>query len=524
MIIRASVGLALALILSVVLVASASAGEYTIHDCPGSLEPNFDAGPWQPYGGPLPAAGAFQGACTPGGALGGAIGWYGNEQSLNSNLGLMLQTPSPAITIREVRVVWSASHQSSGSDTWAQIITEAGAQLIDETPFAADPSQVQFPEGTRTVLVYSYCSYDQSTNCYFPSGTTPIVKLEGMDTTLEDNEPPSATVTGGALGTSGPLAGAATLQFTATDQNSGVREAQLVVNGTPVTTHSYTSQCPYTSFLACPASQTDSMTWDTTTVPNGEHVIALRVTDAAGNVQTIDEHTVSVANPTTVVPVTPPTDATSEQHPCTAAPGTQTTIATGAKHDILRTAYGKRARLSGELLGPGRKPIGDATVEVLARPDVSGSAFSPLGQVATGTKGRFAVSLPPGVSRTVCLRYRPLGDGRYTAGLEVAQQVGAGVALAVHPSQVEPNGTITFTGNVLGGYISEGGKVVELLVLYLGHWRVFETVRSRPNGEFISFYSFIEGAGAFSFRARVRGENDYPYSLGYSNSVTVRAG
>jgi hypothetical protein len=523
MIVRAFMTLALALVLSVVLVASASAGEYTIHDCPGSLEPNFDAGPWQAYGGPLPAAGAFQGSCAPGGTLGGAIGWYGSEQSLNSNLGLMLQTPSPAITIRELRVVWSASHQSSGSDTWAQIITEAGAQLINETPFAADPSQVQFPEGTRTVLVYSYCSYDQSTNCYFPSGTTPIVKLEGMDTTLEDNEPPSATVTGGALAASGPLAGAVTLQFTATDQNSGVRGAQLVVDGAPVMTHSYTSQCPYTSFLACPASQTDSMTWDTTTVPNGEHVIALRVIDAAGNVQTVDEHTVNVANPTTVAPVSAPTGVTSEQHPCTAAQGTQTSIATNAERDTLHTGYQKRASLSGDLLGPGRKLVGDARMEVLVRPDVSGSAFSPLGHVVTDAKGRFALSLPPGVSRMVCLRYGPLGDDRYTAAVQVAQQVSAGVTLAVHPSRVGPNGTIVLTGNVLGGYISEAGKVVELQVLYLGRWRVFETVRSRPDGEFISFYTFVEGMGTFRFRARVRGENDYPYSLGHSNPVNVHA-
>lgn len=150
--------------------------------------------------------------------------------------------------------------------------------------------------------------------------------------------------------------------------------------------------------------------------------------------------------------------------------------------------------------------------------------FSPLGHAVTNAKGQFATTLAPGVSRTVCLRYHPLENGRYTAALQVAQQVSAGVTLAVHPRRVGPNGTVIFTGNVLGGYISPAGKVVELQVLYLGRWRVFETVTSRPDGEFIAFYTFIEGAGAFRFRAQVRGENDYPYSLGDSGPVTVRAG
>ena len=98
------------------------------------------------------------------------------------------------------------------------------------------------------------------------------------------------------------------------------------------------------------------------------------------------------------------------------------------------------------------------------------------------------------------------------------------MTLSVHPNPVESNGTIILTGNVLGGYISSTGKVVELQVYYFGKWRVFETLRTEPSGHYTGFYNFLGGFGTFRFRTRVRSENDYPYALGYSNPVAVRVG
>jgi hypothetical protein len=501
----------------------AHAGEYTIHNCPASLQSNLEAGPWQALSEP-PSTSGFQPSCTPGSILGTSIGWYGSEQSLNGELGATLQSPSPAITIRGMRLVWSVSHQSSGSDTFAQIVSNTGVELIASTPYSAnasDPTVVNFPAGTDTVSVYSYCSYDQSTNCYFPSATSPIITLEGMDTTLEDTSPPTATINGGALADA-VVSGTASLQFTASDELSGVREAQLLIDGHPVVTHSYSNQCTYTSFAACPQSQTDTMTWETGTIPNGEHQLGLDITDAAGNSQIIDEHPILVSNPTTAVG----SSGGSPHIPaCAAAPGTHTEITVQAKHDLVVSDYQKQAQLRGTLVGPSGKPIPDVAIEALARPAVGSAGFSALAHITTGPKGRFDLKLPVGVSRTVCLRYRELPEGRYSAAREVTQQVRAGVTLEVHPPAVESNGTIILTGNVLGGYIPSAGKVVELLVFYLGEWRVFQTVRTSPDGQFTSFYSFLGGLGTFAFRARVRGgENGYPYVLGYSNPVKVRAG
>ncbi|MGC2375492.1 MAG: hypothetical protein WA484_16630 [Solirubrobacteraceae bacterium] len=451
--------------------------------------------------------------------MGTAIGWYANEQSLNTNLGVMLQSPVAGITIREMRLVWSVSHQSSGSDTFAQI-TSPSSELIDPTPYVvgtSNPAKVSFPNGTRTVYVYSYCSYDGSTNCYFPSGVSPIIRIEGMDTTLEDANPPTATINGGSLAGGGPVSGTATLQFIATDGESGVRESQLLVDGSPILTDSYSSQCPYTNFAACPRSQTNSMGWDTNKIANGEHQVALRITDAAGNTQTVDNHLVLIANEASAGEGPPPP-------PCAAVVGTHTTITITTRHHLLVSNYHQRARLNGKLLEPGDKPVADATVEVLARPAVGSNEFFSLGHITTRANGRFSVTLPAGVSRTICLRYRPLPGGRYAAALAVTQQVRASVSLAVHPHSVESNGTIILSGNVLGGFIPAVGKVAELQVYYLGSWRVFRTLRTSPDGGFTSFYSFLGGQGTFAFRACVRNENDYPFIFGCSRPVSVRTG
>jgi hypothetical protein len=507
------------------LVGRADAGQYTIHNCPASLQSNFNAGPWQSYGGSLPSVGGFQASCTPGSTLGTAIGWYANQMNLNSNLGVMLQSPS-GVTIRETRLVWSAYHESSGSDTFAQVTSDAGSELIDPTPYAAtfgSPAKVYFPEGTHTVYVYVYCSYNNSTNCYFPSNTSPIIKLEGMDSTLEESTPPTATINGGSLAGSGPVSGNATLQFTATDGESGVREAQLLIDGRPVVSDSYTSQCPYTNFAACPRSQVDAMTWNTGSVADGTHRVALRIMDASGNARTIDDHALAIANAAVAGP--PPGGGPSPQPvECAAASGTHTVISVTAKRNLIATRYRHRARIRGRLTGPAGKPLAGVAVEVLTRPLGASAGYTPFGHVTTRAHGQFKLTLPPGISHAICLRYHQLPDGLYTAARVVTQQVSAGVTLAIQPREVEPNGSIVLTGDVLGGYISSAGKVVELQVLYLGRWRVFETLRTKPDGEFTYIYTFLGGHGIFGFRARVRGENGYPYALGYSHVVRIRAG
>ncbi len=431
---------------------TAYAGAYVIHNCPGSEQPNYDAGPWQSLNSaPLPSVGGFQASCTPGSnSLGTAIGWYANQQTLNTNLGVHLTSPSEGTTIRQVRLVWSVYHVASGSDTFAEVISDTGSELIAPTPYVAgpnDPADVYFPDGTHTIFVGDYCSYDASANCYFSSNTSPVVRLEGMDTTLEDTALPTASINGGSLATNGPVSGKATLQFTATDSESGVRESELLADGSPVTTHSYANQCPYMNFAACPQAMADSMTLNTDTIPNGEHRIALRVTSASGNKQTVDDHAVLIDNPSPSPSPSPgpnPSPTPTEEvnpPPCTAAIGTNTTITVTEPHDLVISNYHQRVTLHGDLTGLGGTPMVNSMVEVLARRAESSDDYSLLSRVSTRGNGRFTIKLPLGTSRTICLRYKLLSGGLYAAALSITQQVRAGLRLTAHPPHVPAKGS-----------------------------------------------------------------------------------
>jgi hypothetical protein len=56
-------------------------------------------------------------------------------------------------------------------------------------------------------------------------------------------------------------------------------------------------------------------------------------------------------------------------------------------------------------------------------------------------------------------------------------------------------------------------------------WRVFGTTRTRKSGHFRVRYRFQPGSrGRFTFRLRLRPNDAYPYTLGFSGRMRVRVG
>ena len=56
------------------------------------------------------------------------------------------------------------------------------------------------------------------------------------------------------------------------------------------------AKCPYANFLACPASESDSLSWNTATVPDGAAQRALVIQSAAQNRRTIFAGTITTHN------------------------------------------------------------------------------------------------------------------------------------------------------------------------------------------------------------------------------------
>jgi hypothetical protein len=78
-------------------------------------------------------------------------------------------------------------------------------------------------------------------------------------------------------------------------------------------------------------------------------------------------------------------------------------------------------------------------------------------------------------------------------------------------------------GALRGGYVPEGGKLVDLLAYYRGQWRTFATTRTVAAGRWSYRYRFgaTRGLVRYRFRARLRREAAYPFELGYSPVVRV---
>jgi hypothetical protein len=192
----------------------------------------------------------------------------------------------------------------------------------------------------------------------------------------------------------------------------------------------------------------------------------------------------------------------------------------------INSPYSKsNMTIRGRLLDPEGQPISGATLEVLQQVAITGAPMRKIGLAHTARDGSFTTRIPKGPSRLIRLAYRAFAnEATYAFTRNIVQHVSTGLTLRVSPPQTAPHGRITLTGRVLGGYLGPLHPVVELLVKYLGAWRVFWTGRCKGNGAFKAHYKFLGGTGLFPFRARVRASTGRPYTLGYSTPYAIRAG
>ncbi len=83
---------------------------------------------------------------------------------------------------------------------------------------------------------------------------------------------------------------------------------------------------------------------------------------------------------------------------------------------------------------------------------------------------------------------------------------------------------VTFRGRLKGGWVPDGGTLVELQVYTRRAWRTFAQPRARASGRWLYRYRFetIRGRATFKFRARIRRQADYPFTTGTSKRIRVR--
>ncbi len=509
--------------LALTLVSGASAGTYVIDNCPSAG--SDDAGSWTVFGSPQ----NVKGSC--GGGPGDYIGPRGDSMSPGSTAGVQIGAPEGSgITIVEAKVWWQASHQIGGADTFAIAADNDGAVGESTTPMTgSEPSTYVLPLTTTEITLANYCSNDDAgAGCTFGSGDNNILELYGSRLTLQDTTLPSGTVTGGALASAGPVSGTSSISYQAADTSSGVRLVQLRVDGEPVAVKDYLASCSYTNFQACPPSVSDTVSWNTAIVANGQHRVELVVEDAAQNTSIIYSGEVTVQNTVTTASLGAlpgPGSGGSQALGIGSANGIeaseQAQLKLGLPAAITRSYAHRAIVVSGRLLDGQGHPIAHASLDVLQQ--VKGTAApTVVAHATTGVDGTFSVRLRGGSSRLIEVGYRAFSrDANYTAVGRIKETVAAGVQLRISPTRTGSEGMIVLSGTVEGP-IPRQGTIVDLLVHYRGRWEPFRTPRTNQRGRFRVLYQFEGGVGHFPFRAEVPGgQADFPFGNGESRVVNV---
>ena len=206
----------------------------------------------------------------------------------------------------------------------------------------------------------------------------------------------------------------------------------------------------------------------------------------------------------------------------------------GSKQSVK---YGRRINIIGRLLTPAGRPIGGASVDILARVKRRGERTRRVAVARTDGRGYFKYVTPRGPSRTFDAGYRAVIDATqagtdatldYDARQRVDLDVAAGVRIAVSPRSARNLQTLTFRGRLLGGPFPKRGKpvVLQAQIRRRGRlfWQTFLTVAADKRGDLVGRYRLTRTyrPTIYRFRAVVPRGDDYPYGRGASRVVKVR--
>jgi hypothetical protein len=355
---------------------------------------------------------------------------------------------------------------------------------------------------------------------------------------LTDMTPPAAGAASGSAVTFPTWQGTMTFAFPTTDDGGGVYQAVLDVDGQPVVAHTiddWGGRCVDTTPgqrvfrypRPCLTSVDAVVAVDASALPAGDHDIALRVSDAAGNLRTVyAARKTIVAAGRTIGPGSPLAERGAANGDNAADAVRLTARWTRTRRSKLIGPFGRRQVIRGRLTDATGVGVRNARIELLTAIDHRVGQPIDKGGARTRGDGRFTIILPRDVSsRTLVLRYRSHANDTAAAAEHVlALKVQAGTRLTVMPRLATRGQTVRLRGRLVGRPLPVGGKVIELQARSPGQaWLTFRTVRTTRRGRFATSYTFRRsGPALYEMRTRVRATDDYPFATGFSRVVRVR--
>lgn len=456
-------------------------------------------------------------------AIGGGFGV--NAGTLPAGLvpGVNLRSPG-GVAIRRVRLWLTARLRGAGSSMTVQVTSGTSTSTLPGTVLFAAPGgdtlgspfvSPLLAGDTSYYDVFAACSGDAGPTC--APDETKILDVRGTEVTLEETTPPAGSIDGGALMAGGPQSGVRALAYSAIDHESGIARVSALIGSTVVGVADFLPECPFENFAACQQGRNSAVFADTRKVQNGFHPVSLRVTDAAGNEQTLQSPTVvQVVNAAQVPSLTTIPGSGSGSDGGSGSGGGLSSggarlIASFAsnRRSTLTVGYGGRVVVRGRVLAEDGVPVSGGRVDLQETPQ-SGNAGRASRELTTGQDGVFAYTVPRGPSRTLTFRYGETAADATPAVHRLKLRVRAAARLRVTLNGVR----VHYDGNVLSKPLPRRGKRVEIQGRAPGAaWKTFAVRRTTRRGRFSGTYRLrIHRPGVqLQFRVRVPTEARYPF-------------
>ena len=499
---------------------SSVAGTYVMRNCDVPGHPPAPIGPWRakPVGNVV-----LLDRCSDGGGYRFSLpDLRMMTNPSTASLRLSMPTDGRAIALAGARVWASTRLAGSGPPLRATMDVQRNASpmtlatFVSGTPASEPVTVAAFSEFEPSLQLALTCEESDrprsgttgATSCY-PDDATPF-ELLGLEVTLREGVPPSGSASGGTLLGAEQVSGVGSIDYVATDGESGLARVEAVIAETVVGASDLTDKCAYADFAACPLADRGTLTVDTRKAPDGRQMLSLRVLDAAGNRYDAPVQSVVVHNGSGSVP--------NEGIGLPAAGAAQLSAGFGGSlRPALIVPFGRRVAVRGRLTSSSGAAVAKAQVDVLERSTVSGAKEVALGQAQTRADGRFTFQLAPRrPSRTVRLAYGSIASSPL---LNVRVRAGASLKATLRGTLVR------YSGRVLSRPLPRAGKLVQLEGRAPGFaWTKFATLRSDRLGRFAGRYRLRARRPGVRVQIRVRVpvERGYPYLTFTGRQVTLR--
>lgn len=489
-------------------VAAASAGTYSLSVCGALAQPAVGSAGWFEFA--VRPGFYYEAVSCDGGAFGVGVEQTTTATNPGIRTGWTFFLPSPlTVTSMDVHFLGSVTLWSGwGTEIWGR--RRGSSQWLTAIHCGGDHCDSDL----HGLPMYDVGAIGFGVTCEEHScaaGTHASMQVSDMRLTVTDPSVPRGALVGGSLAAGGPVAGLASVAFRASDPETGVRSATLLVDGQVVAvrefdTPSHSCRDPYTSLRPCPVAVSGSFTVDTRQLVDGYHKLQLTLRDAT-------QQNVAVVGPWTV-----DTQNSTVSTLCPSGIGASARVA--IRPNPVR--FGRGAALS--VFWPA---IPWSSFEAVA---LMGSDRLTTVARAFGTSVRpLILDVPPGENRTLRVGVRQAGShGPFACSRPLRLRVRARVGLKAAPHVVRNGRRVRVRGTLSGGRLAAHRALILEARAKPGrkHWVPVHVMRTNARGRYHFAYRFRRTfqRTTFLFRVRCPSLRGFPYAPGRSRirKVLVR--